>query len=93
MHPTAREVDAWFLLKGSPVLLDQLRHILKETFGFGDFKFHLPNGEVIGRAHDLKSLVEMLATVPAEELAGVVPDSLEGWPVRIDSGDEIRPLN
>ena len=35
----------------------------------------------------------IMATVPAEELADAVPDSLEGWPVRIESGDEIRPLN
>ena len=35
----------------------------------------------------------ILATVPAEELSGVVPDSLEGWPVRIESGDEIRPMH
>ena len=35
----------------------------------------------------------ILATVPAEELSGVVPDSLDGWPVRIQSGDEIRPMD
>jgi hypothetical protein len=35
----------------------------------------------------------ILATVPAAELADIVGDSLEGWPVRIDSGDEIRPLD
>jgi hypothetical protein len=35
----------------------------------------------------------ILATVAADELAGTVPDSLEGWPVRIESGDEIRPMD
>jgi hypothetical protein len=35
----------------------------------------------------------ILATIPASELAGTVPDSLEGWPVRIESGDEIRPMD
>ena len=35
----------------------------------------------------------ILATVPEEELADAVGDSLEGWPVKIESGDEIRPMN
>lgn len=65
----ARSVNAWFLLKGSPVMLHDLRHHLQEHFGFGDFVFHLPDGTEIDRAHDLKSLTEKLATVPAECIA------------------------
>jgi len=64
----AEEMGASFLLKGSPVLLHQLRDILVERFGFGDFIFRLPDQSEIDRAHDLKSLAEKLATVPAESI-------------------------
>jgi hypothetical protein len=65
----AKEVGATFHLKGSPVLLQQLRHFMIENFGFGDFLFRLPDGTEVGRAHDLKTLEEMLHTAPAACLA------------------------
>ena len=40
----AREAGAAFLLKGSPLLLQELRHFMVENFGFGDFVFRLPDG-------------------------------------------------
>ena len=40
-----------------------------ERFGFGDFTFRMPDGTVVGKAEDLKSLRAMLETVPAECLA------------------------
>jgi len=64
----ATSVGAAFLLKGSPVLLHQLRGVLTEHFGFGDFVFHTPDGCVIDRAHDLKTLIEKLRTAPAESI-------------------------
>ncbi len=64
----ARSVDGLFLLKGSPVLLRQLRQFMIEDFGFGDFVFFMPDGTQVGRAHDLKGLEEMLRTVPAESV-------------------------
>lgn len=65
----ARSVDAWFLLKGSPTLLHQLRSMLQEHFGFGDFVFRLPDGTLVDRAHDLKSLIAKFKTVPEESIA------------------------
>jgi CheY-like chemotaxis protein len=65
----AGEVGATFQLKGSPLLLQELRHFITENFGFGDFVFRLPDGTEVGRAHDLRTLEEMLWTVPAESLA------------------------
>jgi len=50
-------------------------------------------GIYVGLTDEGQPCLVILATVPAEDLAGVVPDSLEGWPVRIESGDEIRPMN
>lgn len=64
----ATVIGASFLLKGSPVLLNDLRHILVERFGFGDFVFRMPDQREIDRAHDLKSLGEKIRTVPAESL-------------------------
>lgn len=65
----AGSVGAGFFLKGSPVMLQQLRQYLTEHFYFGDFVFRLPDGTEIDRAEDLKTLAEKLHTVPAESIA------------------------
>ena len=59
-----------FLQKRSPTLLGDLRHILTEEMGFGDFVFRLPDGITeVARAADLNALETCLATVPEESLA------------------------
>ena len=60
----AHSVGADFLLKGSPLLLQELRDVMLEHFGFGDFVFRRPDGTEVGRAADLRGLEEKLATVP-----------------------------
>lgn len=65
----AESVGAAFLLKESPVLLQQLRRFMIDNFGFGDFVFRLPDGTEVGRAGDLRTLEELLASVPAESIA------------------------
>jgi CheY-like chemotaxis protein len=67
-EPRAREVGASFLLKGSPTLNADLRRFMVEQFAFGDFVFRLRDGTEVGRAEDLRSLEEMLRTVPAESI-------------------------
>jgi hypothetical protein len=64
----AHSVGAAFLLKGSPLLLQELRDVMLEQFGFGDFVFRLPDGTEVGRAADLRGLEEALAAVPEESL-------------------------
>ncbi len=64
----AQALGASFLLKGSPVLLQDLRQLLVARFGFGDFVFRLPDGSEVARAGDLKAFAERLASVPAESL-------------------------
>jgi CheY-like chemotaxis protein len=64
----AREVGADFLLKGSPTMLQDLRQFMVDNFFFGDFVFRMPDGAVVGRADDLKTLLEMLRVVPAESI-------------------------
>jgi CheY-like chemotaxis protein len=72
-HPeneaVARSVGADFLLKGSPLLLQELHHFMLENFGFGDFVFRRPDGSEVARASDLKGLEERLRTVPEECIA------------------------
>ena len=65
----ARKAGRAFLLKGSPTLLSELRAFMLENFGFGDFVFRTPDGEEVGRAHDLKSLEKGLQIVPVESVA------------------------
>jgi len=65
----ARAAGADFLLKGSPLLLRELRRFMLENFGFGDFEFRVPGGAVVARASDLKGLEEQLQVVPAESIA------------------------
>ncbi len=65
----ARSMGASFLLKGSPVLLHQVRRFMVESLRIGDFVFRLADGTEVGHASDLKTLEMMLETVPAESLA------------------------
>jgi CheY-like chemotaxis protein len=65
----ARSVGADFLLKGSPLLLQELRDVMLSHFGFGDFVFRTRKGdEEVARAADLRGLGEQLASVPEESL-------------------------
>jgi CheY-like chemotaxis protein len=65
----AESVGAAFLLKESPVLLQELRRFMVDSFGFGDFVFRLPDGSEVGRASDLRTLEDLIATAPAESIA------------------------
>ena len=65
---SARLVGASFLLKDSPLLLDELRQFMIEYFSFGDFVFRTPAGAEVGRAQDLRSLEALLQTVPEESI-------------------------
>src|SRR5713226_8015207 len=67
-RPRAQAAGYSFLRKRSPTLLKDLRRILTEQFGFGDFVFRLPDLKEVGRAKDLNQLEEQLQTVPAESL-------------------------
>jgi CheY-like chemotaxis protein len=68
-EPYARAAGAAFVRKGSPTLLHELRVLMTEYFGFGDFVFRLPDGMEVDRARDLKALEEKLKTVPVASIA------------------------
>ncbi len=67
-RPRAHAGGYSFLRKRSPTLLKDLRRILTEQFGFGDFVFRLPDASEVGRAKDLNELEKQLQTVPAESI-------------------------
>lgn len=65
----ARSMGIPFLLKGSPVLLNELRRLMLDYFSFGDFVFRMPDGREVARAHDMRTLEEQLLRVPAASIA------------------------
>ncbi|HUA16802.1 MAG TPA: PEP/pyruvate-binding domain-containing protein [Verrucomicrobiae bacterium] len=67
-RPRAHAEGYAFLRKRSPTLLKDLRRILTDSFGFGDFVFRLPDQREVGRATDLTELEKTLETLPAESL-------------------------
>src|SRR5437764_8939386 len=67
-RPRAHAEGYTFLRKRSPTLLKDLRRILTDQFGFGDFVFRMPDQDEVGRARDLTELEELLRKVPADSL-------------------------
>jgi CheY-like chemotaxis protein len=64
----AASIGAGFIHKESSHLLQDLRTFMLDNFGFGDFVFRMPDGSEVGRASDLRTLVEALERVPDESL-------------------------
>jgi len=64
----AYAAGASFLLKDSPLLLNELSQFMTQHFSFGDFIFRTSEGVEVGRANDLRSLEEQLKIVPAESV-------------------------
>ena len=64
----AYSIEASFLLKDSPTLLQDLSKFMKEHFSFGDFIFRNLAGEEVGRAHNLLELEDQLRRVPDESI-------------------------
>ena len=64
----AEGLGAGFLLKGSPLMLDDLERVMLDVFGFGDFSFRMPDGAEVARASNLAELQQVLATLPDELL-------------------------
>ena len=64
----AKSVNAFFILKDSPLLLNELRQFMNHNFSFGDFVFRTKDGDEVGRANDLISLEQQLKVVPEESI-------------------------
>jgi hypothetical protein len=68
LEDTAYQVGAGFINKHSRQLLSELREFMLENFGFGSFVFRLADGTEIGRAANLRAMLQMLRTVPVESV-------------------------
>src|SRR3989339_227728 len=64
----ALSVKSSFIMKDSPLLLNELRQFMNQFFSFGDFIFRATEGIEVGRANDLRSLEEQLKVVPEESI-------------------------
>ena len=65
----AGELGAAFVDKHASSLHAEVRAFFKRHLGFGDFIFRMPDGREIGRAHNLRTLAEGIASIPEESLA------------------------
>lgn len=64
----AKKIPALFFDKSSPRLHKNLDDFFSHSLGFGDFLFRLPNGEIIDRAGNLRSLANVLKSVSPESI-------------------------
>ncbi len=64
----ALSVKSSFIMKDSPLLLNELRQFMNQFFSFGDFIFRATEGVEVGRANDLRSLEEQLKIVPEDSI-------------------------
>lgn len=64
----AANIPALFFDKNSPRLHRNLEIFFNHALGFGDFLFRLENREIIARAENLRSMANVLKTIPGESL-------------------------
>ena len=64
--PLAASLGLEFIDKNSPTLLGEVRGFIQQHLGFGDFVFQRPDGTVISRAPDLRTLEWAVQAVPEE---------------------------
>lgn len=62
----ADQLEAVFVDKQSVFLRGEVRSFLKEHLGFGDFIFRSCGGDEVGRAKNLRGLIDGIAALPAE---------------------------
>ena len=64
----ALELGVHFVNKNSPRLLRRIRTFLRESLGFGEFIFRLPDRQEVGRARDMYEMEQALHTVPTTSI-------------------------
>ncbi|MCU0606614.1 MAG: PEP/pyruvate-binding domain-containing protein [Candidatus Edwardsbacteria bacterium] len=64
----ARDLGAEFLLKSSPALVDEFRHVLAEHCGFGDLVLRDEQGGEVARIKNLESFLSVIDSLPAGAL-------------------------
>ncbi len=76
----AEHLGIYFIHKRSRHLLKRLRTFMLQFLGFGDFKFRLTDGTVVGYARNLMELYQQIEKVPGESLIyHGSHDHFSGW--------------
>ncbi len=65
----ADDIGTYFLHKYSGTFIKELRQVILENFGFGDFVFRYPDGKEVFRAVNLYDFQEKLPGVPDESIS------------------------
>ena len=64
----AKKIPAVFLNKNSATLHSDIREFFKDSLGFGDFIFRMPDGQEVARASTLREMQRILPSVPNESI-------------------------
>ncbi len=76
----AESLGVFFINKNSRKLLKTIRNFMVTYLGFGDFKFRLSDGTIVGKARNILELEQAIATVPEESLIyHGAHDHFSGW--------------
>ena len=77
---TLKKYSAKYLNKNSDTLIKDLRKLMIDNFGFGDFNFRLKNGTIISKASSIKQLRTKIKSIPSESLLFHVSNNhLSNW--------------
>ncbi|MHA1944902.1 MAG: PEP/pyruvate-binding domain-containing protein [Candidatus Hodarchaeales archaeon] len=76
----AESLGVFFINKNSRKVLKTIRNFMLNYLGFGDFKFRLSDGTVVGKARNIVELAQSLAIIPEESLIyHGTRDHFSGW--------------
>ena len=75
-----KELSAKYLNKNSTAFFQNLKKLVIDNFGFGEFKFRTKNGSVIGKAKNITELKNNIRDIPKESLSYHVSNNhLSNW--------------
>ena len=75
-----KELSAKYLNKNSTAFFQNLKKLVIDNFGFGEFKFRTKNGSVIGTAKNITELKDNIRDIPKESLSYHVSNNhLSNW--------------
>jgi CheY-like chemotaxis protein len=68
LEEQVKKLGVSFLYKHSHRLLHDLRGLMLEQFGFGDFIFKMPDGTIVGQASSLREMADQISRIPVTSL-------------------------
>ena len=94
---TIKNINASFLHKDSPKLLQNLRDYIIKNFGFGSFEFQTPGGNIIATCNSIYELKKTINFAPAKSLKyHANKNHFSNWLAargELELASKIRPLS